>query len=353
MPYQSSYRAGVIIPHASHRLGMRLLLAMSLSIMPGCATPKQATTKSPLPPDLERQCTPAQIFSVGPDLDPVTRRLLDDTDSVKTVTPLDRSLSPQAQRLAEVLRLYPLLSKIERLQGEAGRQGEAADLRLLLANQDLTDRVLQVMVEVSEIVAELDCERVRSEELAVRLEEIENDRRNKRTVTAVMAEPIFHVLAATSLVFGMPVVAGGLEVVGNGIRLGFGLAADRVAQRERMSHSHNFMLEVWEGPEHPQYFPPSIWRFLSTSTKNGHGPTRREVIVTIWRGHLGTPGSATEKRRLELFFGRGGVYGVRDLRHRADMLGVLSAFINLIRHDINALFYETLGHLPESSPDQT
>jgi hypothetical protein len=113
------------------------------------------------------------------------------------------------------------------------------------------------------------------------------------------------------------------------------------------------MLEVWDGAEQARYFPPLIWRFLNQPANNGNGPTRREVILTIWRGHLGTPGSPTEKRRIDLFFGSGGVYGVRDLRHRADMLGVLSAFVNLIIHDINALFNETLAQQPGAPPGPT
>jgi hypothetical protein len=53
---------------------------------------------------------------------------------------------------------------------------------------------------------------------------------------------------------------------------------------------------------------------------------------------------------MELFFGNGGIYGVRDLRHRADMLGVLSAFIALMIHDIKALFTETLASPADPKP---
>jgi hypothetical protein len=330
-------------------LGLPLLLVVGLSLTPGCLkSPKPEATRAPLPPDLERQCTPAARHPIFVDVE-VEKGRVSGNELVSVPPhheepslPLPVPLTPHAQRLAEVLGIHPFLSRVVRLQEESRQQVEGADLRLLDAGQDLSDRFLQLMVEVSEIVAELDCERARSEELAVRLEEIENDIRNKRTVTAIMAEPIFHILAATSLVFGMPVVAGGLEIVGNGIRLSFGLAADRVSQDETMSHTHNFLQEVWEGPEHPRLFPPSVWRFLNQPAKNGSGATRREVILEVWRGHLGASGSSTEKRRVELFFGSGGVYGVRDLRHRADMLRVLSAFVTLMIHDIGGLFNETL-----------
>jgi hypothetical protein len=336
---------------------LRFWLAASLCLTTGCVMDSQPKpARNLLPPELEQQCTPAlritapagmqaefgrsslsvppQVLSTPPD----------------TGAPVSVSLTPPAQRLADVLGLNPLLSRAAQSQDKAGRQAIEADLQYLAVGQDISDRVLHVMIEVSEIVAELDCERARSLELAVRLEEIENDIRNKRTVTAVMAEPTFHILAATSLVFGMPVVAGGLEVVGNGLRLGFGLAAGRVEQNETMTHVHNFMQEVWEGPQEPSYFPPTVWHYLNQPAKNGNGTTSREVILEIWRGHLGEPGSEMESHRMELFFGNGGIYGVRDLRHRADMLGVLSAFIALMIHDIKALFTETLASPADPKP---
>jgi hypothetical protein len=70
--------------------------------------------------------------------------------------------------------------------------------------------------------------------------------------------------------------------------------------------------------------------------------TRREAIVSVWRGRLGPSGSETEQRRRELFFGRGGIYGVEELRHRADMLALLKAFVNLMNQELNLLFREAL-----------
>jgi hypothetical protein len=49
-----------------------------------------------------------------------------------------------------------------------------------------------------------------------------------------------------------------------------------------------------------------------------------------------------EKQRRELFFGKGGIYDVEELRHRADMLALLKAFVNLMHRDLNLLFRETL-----------
>jgi hypothetical protein len=334
-----------------------LFLAANLCLTTGCLTdPKSKPPRNLLPPELEQQCMPAlkitTLAGMQAETGPFSLHLPPQVlpTPPETETPVSVALTPPARRLADVLGLNPLLSRVARSQGKAGRQAIEADLQLLAVGQDISDRVLHVMIDVSEIVAELDCERARSQELAVRLEEIENDIRNKRTVTAVMAEPTFHILAATSLVFGMPVVAGGLEVVGNGLRLGFGLAAGRVEQNETMTHVHNFMQEVWEGPQEPSYFPPTVWHYLNQPAKNGNGTTSREVILEIWRGHLGEPGSEMESHRMELFFGNGGIYGVRDLRHRADMLGVLSAFIALMIHDIKALFTETLASPADPKP---
>jgi hypothetical protein len=255
----------------------------------------------------------------------------------------DENLSPRVRDIADVIGVRGILSRIAELEVNVEQTSQRAQLRFLALKQDLSDRFIQVLFEVSEVAAEIDCEKARTRELAARLEEVENDIRNQRKVVAVVSEPVFHILAASFLVMGMPVVTGTLEIIGNGIRLSYGLAADQVAEeQEDLRHTHNFLQEIWEGPDESAFFPEPVWRFLNLPVKPGETATRREALVSMWRDRLGPDGLDRPPEDIQLFFGGGGVYGVRELRLRAEMLQGLLASVTLMHHEIRALFSETV-----------
>ncbi len=82
----------------------------------------------------------------------------------------------------------------------------------------------------------------------------------------------------------------------------------------------------------------------------------RSVILatggrSLPRPRLGKPGSKQEQRLTELYFGRGGIYRINELRHRSEMLGLLKTQVNLMTQDLNLLFLETLHQHPSPPED--
>jgi len=79
--------------------------------------------------------------------------------------------------------------------------------------------------------------------------------------------------------------------------------------------------------------------------------TPPRTYLRTWQHHLGKPGSQQEQRLAELYLGRGGIYRSNELRHRAEMLGLLNTHVNLMTQDLKLLFFESLQHR-SSRPDE-
>jgi hypothetical protein len=313
----------------------------------GCAsTPSPPEPMVSLISDLESHCAP----SSGPAVRASEQGAASaEAEDAEPPLPLS-SLSPRAWKMAKIIGIDRTLSHVPTLQTQAGRMEEGAALQLLTVRRQLSDRLLLALIEAGSIAAELDCERARAEELAVRLEETQNDIQHSRTVRAIVGEAGMQLAAGALLIAGLPATAGGAQIAGNVNALGHGLAALGGQQETTLMQERNLLRELWHGPEQPQFFPLSVWQFLKQPVEDQADKTRRDAILSLWQGRLGMPGSETVARREELFFGQGGIYGVDELRHRADMLALLKAFVNLMNQELNLLFRETLVLLNREGP---
>jgi hypothetical protein len=254
-------------------------------------------------------------------------------------------LSPATRQIAQVIQVQDLIGQIPELQTEVAGRVEGARLRLLEVRQELSDRLLLALFDASSVAAELECEKGRAEELATRLEEVQDDIQNRRTVIALLADAVSGLFSGGFLFLGSETLAGGADIIGNILQGSFGYSALGGQQRRELLQDRNLLQDVWNGPEVSKVFPQSVWRFLNWPVNNTPPQSRREAILLEWRQRLGKPGSKSEERRKELFFGRGGIFTVQDLRHRAEMLERVRASVRLMNQDLNLLFKEALGHL--------
>ena len=254
-------------------------------------------------------------------------------------------LSPATRQIAQVIQVRDLIGQIPELQTDVAGRVEGSRLRLLEVRQELSDRLLLALFDASSVAAELECEKGRAEELATRLEEVQNDIQQRRTVIALLADAVAGLLSGGFLLLGSDTLAGGADIIGNILQGTFGYSALGGQQRHELLWDRNLLQDIWNGPEYSTVYPQSVWRFLNWPLNNAPPQSRREAILLEWRQRLGKPGSKSEERRKELFFGRGGIFTVQDLRHRAEMLIRLKASVRLMNQDLNLLFKEALGHL--------
>lgn len=259
--------------------------------------------------------------------------------------------SPRAREIAAIIGVQSLLGEFQLLEDEMSRGLERASLHSLAVRQELSDRLLLALFDANSIAAELECEKARAEDLASQLEEIRNDIQQGRTIMAILADSISGVFAGTFLLLGSEILSGLLDLSGSVAALGFGVAALGGDQAYEFTHGRNLMTDVWRGELTGHQFPQSVWHYLSRPARPNGKRSRRDNIIGQWQHRLGKPGSKQEQRLTELYFGRGGIYRSNELRHRAEMLGLLKTHVNLMTQDLKLLFLEALQHR-FSRPDE-
>lgn len=247
-----------------------------------------------------------------------------------------------AVHVAEVMDLLPLLNRLARLEREKAPQSD-----IERARRRLTTRLELANLEVSSIVAEIECEVQRADEVQDRLKHVQTSRTTTQTILGVIAGGLANILSGG---ISMATQAGDTahiaSVAGGTLEVLFGTSANFTKVRQEFSHPHNHLQAFWDGQGREQeFFPPGVWRFLTEpNIRDVEGHSLREVLVETWNeaGRLGEPGSKEEKRRKDLLFGDGGLYDSEDLHVREAMLQQLESSIQLMHQDLETLLREVL-----------
>jgi hypothetical protein len=247
---------------------------------------------------------------------------------------------PLSASAAETARLIHVLPLIADWHEAAGKED---GYRTLTLRQAVLERIMLAGLEVSSVMAELDCEGERSDQLRDRLQRAETERVRRLTLTGVL---IGAFTAASSGILSLASHSGGADVaaiVGGTAEAGVGLSALEDRGAGTLSHGRNLLAEIWNQSGASTAFPPSIWRYLNARFGGGESP--RDSLREQWNvpERLGTPGSSEEERRIRLFFGEGGVYTIDDLRAREAMLDLVEARVALFNKDIAALLRELVA----------
>lgn len=324
-------------------------LFVTLCIVSGCASGLHGSRHAVPPLDaLHRQCERLPILQRTLS-DPGVPELPGQSLRGHTAHGAALELSPPTQHIAAIIGASDLLVDIGTLEASREYATDRGRIRSLELRQQLYDRLLLTSFEIDSVTAEGACEQARADRFMDRLEEIRDDRVRTLTIIAVVGDAIAGVLAG-GLSLAAEATASAIASIGGGsIATGFGLAAFLSTEPHELRHERNLLREVWEGPEQPRLFQNSVWRYLTTASDDA--PTLRESLIAQWRedGNLGTPGSETERHRIALFFGEGGLYSIDELRARADMFDSLRAVVNLMNQDLNLLFREVRRYTARDS----
>ncbi len=151
--------------------------------------------------------------------------------------------------------------------------------------------------------------------------------------------------------FGIATGAGNtahiISIAGGTFEVLFGTSANFAKVRQEFSHPHNHLERLWTGEDIKDYYPPRIWRFLTTpNNRDLQGRSLRDVLIEAWQeqGRLGKRGSRQARERERILFGAGGLYDADDLHVREAMLQHLESSIQLMHQDLEALLREVLIH---------
>jgi hypothetical protein len=247
-----------------------------------------------------------------------------------------------AVHVADVMDVLPLLNHLAHLEN---LQAPSAEIER--ARRKLTTRLQLANMEVSSLVAEIECEVQRADEVQDRLKQVQSTRTTTQTILGIIAGGLANILSGG---IGMAARSGDAadiaSVAGGTLEVLFGTSANFTKVRQEFSHPHNHLEVFWNGDgKEKEFFSPGVWRFLTEpDIRDLEGHSLRDVLVQTWNeeGRLGTPGSHQEKARKALLFGEGGLYDSDDLHVREAMLHQLESSIQLMHQDLETLLREVL-----------
>jgi hypothetical protein len=249
--------------------------------------------------------------------------------------------SPIGVHIADVTDLLPLLNRMARLEVE---QAATADIERV--RRKLVTRLQLATLEVSGLVAEIECEVQRADQVQDRLRDIQLTRTTSQTILGVIFGGLANILSGG---IGLATRAGDagniVSVTGGALEVLFGTSANFTKVRQEFSHPRNHLTPVWDGSPQSDLFSQRAWRFLSEpGSRDLEGHSLRDVMLQTWQevGKLGEPGSIREKERKELLFGSGGIYDSEQLHVRETMLQQLESSIQLMHQELETLLREVL-----------
>jgi hypothetical protein len=247
-----------------------------------------------------------------------------------------------AVHVADVMDLLPLLNHLAQLENHRAPSAE-----IERARRKLTTRLQLANMEVSSLVAEIECEVQRADEVQDRLKQVQTTRTTTQTILGIIAGGLANILSGG---IGLATRAGDAadiaSVAGGTLEVLFGTSANFTKVRQEFTHPHNHLQAFWNGEgREKEFFSPGIWRFLTEpDIRDLEGHSLRDVLIQTWNeaGRLGPPGSHQEQQRKSLLFGEGGLYDSEDLHVREAMLHQLESSIQLMHQDLETLLREVL-----------
>ena len=314
------------------------LLLLICLVGGGCATtlpPTQSTY------NFDRGCVSAETASKNA---PVH-----ETESSSADTTADqggeaeKTYSPTAIEIADTMHFLPLLNHLARLEKKHDDMAKTDRIR-----RRLVTRLQLATLEVSSLVAELECEVHRTDEVQDRLKYLQYTRSTSQTILSVVIGGLVNVMTGgLGIATGAGNTAHLVSIAGGTMQVLFGTSANFTKVRQEFRHPHNHLERMWTGEESQEYYPARIWRFLTKPNRRDlHGQSLRDVLLQSWQeeGRLGKPDSRREKERKSLLFGPGGIYDADDLHIREAMLQQLESSVQLMHQDLETLLREVLIH---------
>lgn len=310
------------------RMIQRLLPALACALLlAGCATTEaERRAQAPIPQNCGRT-------SLG-----YAPLALDESEAAA----VDTRRLPLPARAIETARL---IGALPALAHWASLQQQDADLATTLAaRQQLMDRLHLANLEVAAVLAEIDCEDERNDQLRDRLQGRENRRLRQLTVAGIVVGASTAIGSAALGLAGEAHASNVVGLVGGVAEVGIGLAGLDEGEAAVLMHPRNVLRDVWQGTDAQQNFPPAVWRYLQSRPDPAQPRTLREQLIAQWQQEdwLGAPGSALQAHRTELFFGPGGRYTIADLLAREALLDTLQARIAIFNQDIAALLRDLI-----------
>ena len=176
--------------------------------------------------------------------------------------------SPIGVHIADVTGLLPLLNRMARLELQPAALSDIERVR-----RKLVTRLQLATLEVSGLVAEIECEVQRTDQVQDHLKDIQLTRTTSQTILGVIFGGLANILSGG---IGMATGAGDagniVSVTGGALEVLFGTSANFTKVRQEFSHPRNHLKVVWEGLVESELIPKGpgdFFRNLGSGTSKG------------------------------------------------------------------------------------
>jgi hypothetical protein len=249
--------------------------------------------------------------------------LIQENDVIDTL--VAHKLTPHDYALAAHIGLIPLLSQY---------LNSPTPLEKITARQKITHKLLLLNTEIQAVVAELDCNGERFDQLARFLETKNSKRTTRLTVASIVSAAA--ITLSTALIKNDNVnkginISGGIT----GTALGFMLLNPK-GRKLKLPIYRSMLSNVWYENNADKAFPPALWRIITD--KSFTNERKLSLIQTLKkRWVLFVFDGKVDDKNEQLFFGAGGYFSEEDIRHLSDMDNELQASVRTVEQDMRSL----------------
>lgn len=259
-------------------------------------------------------------------------------------TLLTRRFSTQALQAAHAIGLLGTLKAFVALQQQqAAHPASQQYIQLLQYMQRIQQRIQVASLEIAAVAGEMDCEEERADQIAVYLNNLQDNTANRLTVGAIVAGAAGAVTAGLLLLSGNTSNAPELIGIGTGlVETVLGALLLRPQKTVQFLHPRNALSDIWNGPATSSIFPAPVWYYLNYENDTDKPLSPRRQLIAKWQ-NFGQIADVKEKKKQQvynLFFGKGGAYTADQLTNRANMYDQIEAQINLMKQDLKLLAAE-------------
>ncbi len=213
-------------------------------------------------------------------------------------------------------------------------------IRLLVLRQEISDRILLATQELTSVLAEIECERARANELKNYLEQGIDRRVTRLTVYSVLAGALSTVVSGTLAIFGADDVYIETPAMAGAVLSGYwAIRALGATKKQNLSslHRRNHLTDIQENPPVSKVYPPMVWHFLTREFEpDKQSQTVRETILERWKelDLLDDEGTEEREQNNRLLFGPGGRYNLTGINRRISLIEVLQNEIIIMNQEL-------------------
>jgi hypothetical protein len=239
------------------------------------------------------------------------------------------------------------LNEFTKIEPKAMAGSDSAKLALLFVRQQIDERLNLAVLDISSVLAEVECEKDRAIQLRTHLMHVTNKHVKVLNIGSIVVGAVATVVSSVISLYkpNDNLLIQSVSIAGATVGGYLALKQIFISRKAYFNHPRNHLRDIWQNSSRPTTFPPNVWHFLTKQyIVDGKSMTGRQMLIKqfIDIGAMAKTNKRDNTNRASLFFGNGGYYTVNTLTDRINMLELLETEINLMKYDLKRLHQEIL-----------